>query len=280
MSKKRQMMQSLMNNIEKVSKADITIIDTFKYLIPPLSEEEFRALERNILREGCREPLIVWKKSTTDLVLIDGHNRYAICTKHGISYEIETKEFDNEEAAKAWALNNQLGRRNLTAEQLSYIRGKRYEVEKTTNKFRGNQYLSENENIAEQLAQEYNTADKTIKRDAFFAKGLDKIGSKNLDLKHEILTGTSKITKAQIQKVARFEGELPHLGNVEDLLAFIASISTTQDVVDELPTNLPVGYVEIEKILQEQLATLKTNLSPAEKKHVKNRLIELIRRLF
>lgn len=279
MSKKRQMMQSLINNMEKVNKAHITIIDTFKYLIPPLSEEELRNLENSLLAEGCREPLIVWKKSPTELILIDGHNRHAICTKHEISYEIETKSFDTDEEAKTWALNNQLGRRNLTAEQLSYIRGKRYEIEKNTHKFRGNQHISESENTAAYLADEYKTTDRTIKRDAIFAQGLDFIGTKNIDLKHEILTGTTKITKAQIQKLSNFNGELPDWNNLEELLAFLSSLHTAPKPKKADDQTMPDHCIEIENILQDKLTILQANLSKPEKKYLRTRLIDLIRSL-
>lgn len=80
----------------------------FKSLIPPLTKEEFEQLEKNILQEGCRDPLIVWGN-----VLVDGHNRHDICSKHGLSYKKIQKEFQNREVVKVWIINNQLGRRNL-----------------------------------------------------------------------------------------------------------------------------------------------------------------------
>jgi ParB-like chromosome segregation protein Spo0J len=45
----------------------------FKDIIRPLSESELQLLEQNILRDGIRDPLVVWGDT-----LIDGHNRYAI----------------------------------------------------------------------------------------------------------------------------------------------------------------------------------------------------------
>ena len=80
----------------------------FAGLIPPLTEEEYKGLERSILSEGCRDALVVWNDT-----LIDGHNRYKICTEHEISYEIVSKDFDDRNAAMLWMMNNQLSRRNL-----------------------------------------------------------------------------------------------------------------------------------------------------------------------
>ena len=52
------------------------INEEFKNVMPPLTEEEYRGLEKSLLEEGCRDPLVVWGD-----ILIDGHNRYEICLK-------------------------------------------------------------------------------------------------------------------------------------------------------------------------------------------------------
>lgn len=83
----------------------------FENLIPPLSTEEFRQLEENILEVGeCREPLVVWNR-----ILLDGHNRWRIIQKHPgeIDYECREMVFDSRNEAMAWMIRNQLGRRNL-----------------------------------------------------------------------------------------------------------------------------------------------------------------------
>lgn len=45
--------------------------------------------------------------------MIDGHNRYEICTKHGIPYTTIQKEFADRDEAIQWIILNQFGRRNL-----------------------------------------------------------------------------------------------------------------------------------------------------------------------
>ena len=81
----------------------------FKSLIPPLSQEEYNQLEQNILLSGCRDPIVLWRG-----IIIDGHNRHEICTKHGLEYETIKLRFPSRDAVKLWVLENQLGRRNLT----------------------------------------------------------------------------------------------------------------------------------------------------------------------
>lgn len=71
----------------------IQIDSEFKNLIPPLSSEERQGLESSLLKEGCRDALVLWGD-----ILIDGHNRYEICTKHNIPYKTVQKEFESREA--------------------------------------------------------------------------------------------------------------------------------------------------------------------------------------
>jgi len=92
------------------------ILQELESLIPPLSNEEFKQLERNILEEGIREPLITWNG-----ILIDGHNRYRIAQEHDMNYETLEKEFDNINRVKEWMINNQFGRRNLSNYQRSVL---------------------------------------------------------------------------------------------------------------------------------------------------------------
>ena len=87
---------------------NISIDTEFKNLIPPLTADEYAGLEESILLEGCRDAIVLWGET-----IIDGHNRYEICTKHGIYFRTVQKEFEDRNAAKLWMMQNQLARRNL-----------------------------------------------------------------------------------------------------------------------------------------------------------------------
>jgi DNA modification methylase/ParB-like chromosome segregation protein Spo0J len=82
----------------------------FQSLIPPLTAEEYAGLEESILSEGCRDALVVWGDT-----LIDGHNRYEICTKHGIPFDTVEMDFPTRDEVIVWIIKNQFGRRNLPA---------------------------------------------------------------------------------------------------------------------------------------------------------------------
>ena len=87
---------------------ELTVDPEFRDLIPPLNEEELKLLEASLVADGCESPLIVWNG-----VIVDGHNRYAICRKHEIPFSIQEKNFSSRDDAMLWMLRNQLGRRNL-----------------------------------------------------------------------------------------------------------------------------------------------------------------------
>ena len=95
------------NLMERLSR-ELIIDPEFSALIPPLTPDEFTGLQKSILEEGCRDALIVWGN-----IIVDGHNRFNICSKHNIPYRTEFRDFQNREAAMLWMLQNQLSRRNL-----------------------------------------------------------------------------------------------------------------------------------------------------------------------
>ena len=78
-------------------------------LLPALSEKEYAGLEKDILERGCISAIAVWNDT-----IVDGHNRYEICQKHGIPFEVKLLEFATLGDAMFWAWTHQENRRNLT----------------------------------------------------------------------------------------------------------------------------------------------------------------------
>ena len=97
-----------MNNRRNTIKVD----KEFSGLVPKLTDAEYEQLKKNIVRDGCREPLSLWKGR-----LLDGHYRYSICRKHTIKFKMVNVKLSSRDEAKIWIINNHLGRRNLTAFQ-------------------------------------------------------------------------------------------------------------------------------------------------------------------
>lgn len=88
----------------------LIIDEEFKNLIPPLSDVERKGLEDSILKEGCRDAIITWHG-----VIVDGHNRYSICTKHNIPFKTIEKDFKSRDEVLLWMIDTQISRRNLSS---------------------------------------------------------------------------------------------------------------------------------------------------------------------
>jgi hypothetical protein len=96
----------------------IRIDPEFQSLIPPLTPDELAQLEANLLDDGCRDRLVVWRQSGT---LLDGHHRHEICRQRGIPFKVTPLDFADRNAALQWAVLNQMGRRNLSDDQRAVL---------------------------------------------------------------------------------------------------------------------------------------------------------------
>ena len=90
---------------------ELKIDPELRDLLPPLADDEYKQLEKNIVDNGFDKnfPIMEWKG-----FIVDGHNRYSICRKHNIDYTIGTLAYETKEEVMRWMLDIQLGRRNLT----------------------------------------------------------------------------------------------------------------------------------------------------------------------
>ena len=89
---------------------NITINEELRSFIDPLTDNEYAALERSLLAEGCRDALVLWGE-----VLIDGHNRYEICSKHHIPYHtVQNASFASLDDVMLWMIDNHLARRSVS----------------------------------------------------------------------------------------------------------------------------------------------------------------------
>lgn len=90
---------------------ELKIDPELRDLLPPLADDEYKQLEKNIVDNGFDRnfPIMEWHG-----FIVDGHNRYSICRKHNIDYTIGTLAYETKEEVMRWMLDIQLGRRNLT----------------------------------------------------------------------------------------------------------------------------------------------------------------------
>ena len=193
---------------------NLKIDPEFQSQIPPLTNDEFKQLEENILKEGkLISPLIVWNNT-----LVDGHNRYAILQKHPeIYFSTMPLPFESREEVLAWICKNQLGRRNLTPGQKLFLIGKQYEAEKSAHGESRKELHDENGRFhrscqtdnsgetmktCERIAEENGVSTATVLRASKYMKGVEIADELMPGLKQSILSGQTKVSKADMRNLA------------------------------------------------------------------------------
>lgn len=185
---------------------ELKIDPELRDLLPPLTDDEYKQLEKNIVENGFDKnfPIMEWHG-----FIVDGHNRYDICKKHNITdYVIGTLAYETKEEVMEWMLDIQLGRRNLSPIQRIAITEKYrpiYEKQALINKqnaiseARKNNENNRNEqfsvnlpktvpiNTSEKLASVAGVSEKT------YRMGAKILNSDNEEVKGKVLSGEMSI---------------------------------------------------------------------------------------
>jgi len=230
----------------------LKIDSDFKRIIPPLSPDEFKQLEDNILSTNhCRDPIITWGN-----IIVDGHNRYEICQKHGIAFEVAKIHFASKDAALLWIVENQLGRRNLNdamriemAYRMTKMLKGRVHVRKTVAKTAG---------VSERQVQKYMKIIKMAEPELIeqVRNGDVKIGNAF----DRVMLQTRTVRKIYDSRSARAGDPLLCFGN---LLGRICGIERFYGLLDEVVSLGGIGddVGEVEGKLVQQLGVLEGQLS-------------------
>lgn len=193
----------------------IIIRQHFRDLIPPLADAERQQLEANLIEAGeARDPLVIWPTEAGD-VLLDGHNRYEICTRLGLRFQTVEMQFETDEDAADWIDANQLGRRNLTPDGFKLALGRRYNRTKKAvpnpdgrkgKRIDGQfDHQQKHANTAEKLAKEHGVSEKTVRRAAELAEEIEA----DPDLKEAVTQQGKTIRQARAEKAEREKAEAP-----------------------------------------------------------------------
>ena len=194
---------------------NLVILPELEAYIMPLANENFSQLESNILAEGLRDSIIVWECKETDMahllspyainkeefnannpayVLVDGHNRFRISQKHSLIslIKVTIKQFCSLQEVKSYMIDLQIGRRNATKEQQSYLRGLQKNL--YGQKHGGDRASGQNDHLKTitQIAEQHQVSEKTIQRDGKFAEGIGIIRKYHEGLANDILAGRAK----------------------------------------------------------------------------------------
>jgi hypothetical protein len=173
----------------------------FQSLIPAMLDEEYKLLEKSIIKEGVRNAIVTWHG-----YIVDGHHRYKICEEHGIEFETIELEIDERHKVINWIISNQLGRRNLLPEQKQYLIHKMYENEKHAPHRPKNDAKGAPLKTDVKIAKRIQVSERTIHNAHKFGKALDMLNSSGLD-KNKILSGEIKASQKSVIKLASFKPE-------------------------------------------------------------------------
>jgi len=277
---------------------DIIIDPEIQALIPPLREEERTLLEESLCAEGCRDPLAVWEGHD---ILLDGHNRKEICERLGLEYDVVEIVLPHREAACDWVDANQLGRRNLTPDQMSVLRGRRYSRRKKAASFENgksgnsagrppaNKAGKEQggkschpDKTADSLAKQYGVSPRTIRNDGKYAEAVEKVTEVVPDLPSRIAEGKAPSRKAVV-KAARIAETDPE--GAKKILAEAAKRPPRAKSGDSPPHPQPDApktkrYLSVLMAVTESLSRLRRiRLSDEEKNEFRARVLEKLEKV-
>lgn len=172
-------------------------------VMPELSHDDYKELEQSLLLDGYKgAPIMIWGD-----IIVDGHNRYEICKRNDIPFEVKEVEFENKDEAIQWMVRQQLGRRNLNAlQRIEIVETYRsiYEKQARKNQLSG---LKQNQKPVSQNSSERTepkvkidvreecAKDAKVSTDTY-SKGLKILKSDNQNLIKEVESGKKSIHKA------------------------------------------------------------------------------------
>lgn len=195
---------------------ELKIDPELQELLPPLIPEEYKQLEKNILENGFDKnfPIMEWNG-----FIVDGHNRYQICKKHGITdYTVGTLAYKTKEEVMEWMLDIQLGRRNLSPIQRIAVAEKYrpiYEEQAKRNLSLAGKISKPLANlpkatleestidVREKLAEKANVGART------YAKGKKILDSSNGTIKEKVLSGEMSINAGYNELMGKDKSTLP-----------------------------------------------------------------------
>ena len=195
----------------------IQIDEELKDLLPRLSEDDSNSLTQSLIENGFDQKfgrIKVWFPENNDGIgyIVDGHNRYKICSKNGIElsdYCFEPVFFDSKEDVIKWMLENQLARRNLQTIQRIAIAEKyrpifEKQAKERQSEYHGNQYDKKRE-VPQNFVEVQNRKKQDNETNAKLAKMADVnretyrqakrvLDSDNEEVKRRVLSGKTSIS--------------------------------------------------------------------------------------
>ena len=194
---------------------ELVIDPEFESVIPPLAQQEYDQLHKNILEDQeVYHPIIVWGHT-----IVDGHKRYKILKDNPqIPFRTRKLEFADKYEAIAWICKNQIGRRNLSDAQMTILIGRQFEAEKMSHG--GVRTISregaspQNEDLktgsqrtARKIAEEHGISRASVERSGEYVKALDIAKEHDPDIERDIMAGTINPSKKDVIQIGKVPKE-------------------------------------------------------------------------
>lgn len=175
----------------------LKINDRFANVLPALTEIELKQLEQLLIKDGCIHPIIAWNDT-----IVDGHNRYNLCKKNNIQFDVKDMDFDSEDDVEIWIRQFGFGRRQMTdfakiqnAKKLEALLAVREKAKENQSIAGGDRKSNE----AKSLLFGTNKSDKSINTRKEVAKAA-KVSDKKVAMYDAITKFADEETIEQLQK--------------------------------------------------------------------------------
>jgi len=237
----------------------LNINDRLKSCIPSSSEEQLKLLEKQIIEEGCLDPIIIMQGD----VIVDGHNRYEICRKHKIDFDVVMKSFDSVDDAVQYSRSIHLGRRNLSEQNYTIVLGQYYNHSKRTHG--GDSGPLPEGSTAESIADEVGLSESTVKRAGKLAEAFDSVPT---TIQDAIKDSSEPVSNSTINKLASMDSTAQsqvardlRVGNASTIKEAVKTASKTKlkpedkspDAMKEWNKTVDTASREIKKFVKENL---------------------------
>ena len=213
----------------------LTVDSEFKDLIRPLMKDAYKRLETDVRKNGCKKPLVIWNQ-----IILDGHNRYQICMRWGLPFDVERLEVSTREEAIAWICSKQLKRKDLTEETRRYLIGKLFEAEIVVIRKQNEDAWEEARSkklpedsayetfnasapprrkppvvipVSERIGSTYHIAPKTVEKYGTYSKAMDILAKRDQSIFNKLLSGRYKLSYGSIVALSKMnDAELRAFG--------------------------------------------------------------------
>lgn len=180
---------------------DLHISKRLKACLPPLTDEQKKGLEDDILADGrVTDPILYWHDGKRNVV-IDGMHRWEIIRRNGVT-QFRTEPMptagESYEDIEEWIWKRAKHQRNMTREQI----GEWYNNMKSARG--GNRRIKVSndtlKNAAEHISEATGKSVSTVKRDG---KRAENIGKLDISLRKAVNANAVKVTDDQLAKLVK-----------------------------------------------------------------------------